>query len=187
MQEKFRLVYSMIKFTIPIMCCLIIQSQSLVFGNRKNTTWILQLAFPSSALAFGQCRKGRFMWGPAAEQNTPQPPSLLTVARAWFCCLSLGAIGFCFQEEWVTPTAIHGEQRDLLLPASWLSSNQILIGCSHFTTHKQYLAEVKKVNLSCFGERNKDWSAGVKACRQKNCIGNSNYYSQKPHNSDLLG
>lgn len=124
-----------------------------------------------------------------SSSRTKHPPatitsdcgkSLILLPQPWSYWLLL-------QEEWVTPTAIHGEQRDLFLPASWLSSNQILIGCSHFTTHKQYLAEVKKVNLSCFGERNKDWSAGVKACRQKNCIGNSNYYSQKPHNSDLLG
>lgn len=185
--EKFRLVYSIIKFTIHIMCCLIIQSKSVVFGNRKHymnsTTGLSPI---SSCFCPMQKKKIHVRW--SSKQNTPQPPLLFFwLWQELDFAASVGAIGFCFQEEWVTPTAIHGEQKYLFLPASWLSFNQILIGCSHFTTHKQYLAEVKKVNLSCFGERNKDWSAGVKACRQNNCIDNSNYYLQKTHNTDLLG
>jgi len=154
-------------------------------------------ALPSAAPAFPWCTKGRCRWGQAAEQNIPSHhysalsfdpgKNLVLLPQSWsYLLLLLIGVG--------DGNSHPGRAKLSVLTCFSLSFNQILTGYSHFTTHRQYLAETKKVNLSCFHERNnKDWSPCVKARRQNNSNNNSNNYNyyncylQILHNSDLPG
>lgn len=187
-QEKFRLGYSMIKFAIHIMCCPIIQSQSVVFGNRKkhDINSISGLSPISSCFCPVHKRKihVRSSSKTALSHNcsalsSDACKSLILLAQSWSYWLLL--------PRGVGDTKSHPWGAGVSVLACFLTFfNQIFIGCSHLLHYSQ--------TVSCRSEKKWIFHAlgmlfhafGIKTdllvwklAGKENCIGNSNYYLQK--------
>lgn len=139
--------FAMIKFAIHIMCCPITQSQSVVFGNRKKhyINSISGLSPISSCFCPVHKRKIHVR----SSSRTAHShhcflfawKTLILLAQPWSYWLLL--------PRGVGNTKSHPRGAEVSDLACFLTFfNQILIGCSHVTTHKQYLAEVKKSESS---------------------------------------